>query len=135
MLNAIKRWRMRREAREGAFKLIFETLFKDAEEETLIEVTSPLKKEADKAFCKEIFDKYLSHKEELDEVIKKNLTNFDFDRVYRIDLALVYLALAEIKYLDTPKPVAIDEVLEIAKKYSTFNSSKFINGLLSAIIE
>lgn len=126
---------MRREAREGAFKLIFETLFKDAEEETLIEVTSPLKKEADKAFCKEIFDKYLSHKEELDEVIKKNLTNFDFDRVYRIDLALVYLALAEIKYLDTPKPVAIDEVLEIAKKYSTFNSSKFINGLLSAIIE
>ena len=126
---------MRREARESAFKLIFETLFKDAEEETLIEVTSPLKKEEDKEFCEKLFSLYEQHREELEEIIKKNLTNFDISRVFRIDLALVYLALTEIYYVGTPKAVVINEVLEIAKKYSTFKSSKFINGLLSAIME
>lgn len=126
---------MRREARESCFKLIFETLFKDAEEETMIEVTSKLKKEDDKKFCEELFGLYKEHREELSSEIEKNLTNFDISRVYRIDLALVYLALTEIQYVGTPKPVVINEILEIAKKYSTSKSNKFINGLLSAIIE
>ncbi len=126
---------MRREARESAFKLIFETLFKGTEEETIIEVTSPLKKEEDKKFCEEIFEMYNSHKNELDEKIKTHLKNFDISRVYRIDLALVYMALTEIEYCQTPKAVAINEALEISKKYSTNESSKFINGLLSSILK
>lgn len=126
---------MRREARESAFKLIFETLFKEAEEETMIEVTAPLKKEEDKKFCEELFSQYENHKLELDEKIKEHLTNFDISRVFRIDLALVYLALTEIFFLKTPKAVAINEVLEISKKYSTQKSGKFINGLLSAILK
>ena len=126
---------MRREARESAFKLIFETLFKETEEETFIEVTSPLKKEEDKKFCEKIFEEYNLHKNELDEKISSHLKNFTLSRVYRIDLALVYMALTEIFYLETPKAVAINGALEISKKYSTQESSKFINGLLSSILK
>ena len=125
---------MRREARECAFKLIFETLFKGAEEETQLEVIKPLKNDADKEFCKLIFDTYQIHREKLEKDVVSHLKNFDISRVYKIDLALVFMALTEIEFLDTPKPVAINEALDISKKYSTNDSSKFINGLLSAIL-
>ena len=125
---------MRRDARIGAFKLIFETLFKESAEETFLEVTSPLKKKEDKEFCEKIFDEYQKHRGELQKQIEKSLTNFDISRVYKIDLALTYLALTEIEYCDTPKAVAINEAVEISKKFSTLKSSGFINGLLSAIL-
>lgn len=125
---------MRRDARESAFKLIFETLFKDAEKETLDEVTSPLKKDADVKFCEDIFSAYMEHRDELESEVASYLQNFDLSRVYRVDLALIYLALTEIKYLSTPKAVAMNEAIEISKKYSTSDSKKFINGILSAII-
>ena len=125
---------MRRDARESAFKLIFETLFKDAEKETLDEVTSPLKKEADVKFCEDIFSAYMEHRDELESEVASYLQNFDLLRVYRVDLALIYLALTEIKYLSTPKAVAMNEAIEISKKYSTSDSKKFINGILSAIM-
>ena len=124
---------MRRDARVGAFKLIFETLFKDAEEETLNEIISPLK-EADIKFCEDIFSAYTKHRKELEGEVSAHLKNFDISRVYRIDLALIYLALTEIKYLSTPKAVAMNEAIEISKKYSTSDSKRFINGVLSAII-
>ena len=126
---------MRRDARESAFKLIFETLFKDAEKETLDEVTSPLKKEADVKFCEDIFSAYMEHRDELESEVASYLQNFDLSRVYRVDLALIYLALTEIKYLSTPKAVAMNEAIEISKKYSTSDSKKFINGILSAIMD
>lgn len=125
---------MRRDARESAFKLIFETLFKDAEEETLDEVTSLLKKEADVKFCEDIFSAYMEHRDKLESEVASYLQNFDLSRVYRVDLALIYLALTEIKYLSTPKAVAMNEAIEISKKYSTSDSKKFINGILSAIM-
>ena len=125
---------MRREARECAFKIIFETLCRGTEEETQLEVIKPLKKDADKEFCKLIFDTYQIHREKLEYDVSTHLKNFDITRVYKIDLALVFMALTEIEFLDTPKPVAINEALEISKKYSTNDSSKFINGLLSAIL-
>ena len=125
---------MRRDARESAFKLIFETLFKDAEKETLDEVTSPLKKEADVKFCEDIFSAYMEHRDELESEVASYLQNFDLSRVYRVDLALIYLALTEIKYLSTPKAVAMNEAIEISKKYSTSDSKRFINGILSAVL-
>lgn len=125
---------MRHDARECAFKLIFETLFKDREEETKLEVTATLKKDEDIKFCEQIFDAYLNHQPQLEAVVSENLKNFELSRVYKIDLALTYLALTEINFCQTPKAVAINEALEIAKKYSTNQSAKFINGLLSAIM-
>jgi len=75
------------------------------------------------------------HKAEMQKQIEEHLNNFDYSRVFKIDLALIYLALTETLYCGTPKAVAINEAVELSKKYSTDKSSKFVNGLISAIIE
>ena len=125
---------MRNDARENAFKLIFEGLFHDVDTELSLPNLTELKKEDDKKFFEDITTSFNLHKDELKTDIEAHLKNFDYSRVFRVDLALIYLALVEIKYCETPKAVAINEALDLAKKYSTEKSSKFINGLISAII-
>ena len=123
---------MRRDSREMAFKLIFESLFNENpfDEDLFKEL-----KEKDLPFCVEIISAYREHKDEIQESIKKSLTAYKLERVYKIDLALAYEALTEIKFLKTPPAVAINEVLELAKIYSTENSPKFLNGLLSSYLK
>lgn len=135
MSNVTKRWKkMRNDARENAFKLIFESLFHDVDKELSLSNLKELKKEDDQNFFESIINAFASHKDELKVEIESHLKNFDYSRVFRVDLALIYLALTEIKYCECPKAVAINEALELSKKYSTEKSSKFINGLISAII-
>ncbi len=126
---------MRKTARENAFKLIFEGLFHEPDPLLSSENLQELKKEEDKIFFENIISAFNLHKQELREKIEAHLQNFEYDRVYKIDLALVYLALTEIYFCGTPKAVAINEVLELAKTYSTSKSHKFVNGLISAIIK
>lgn len=125
---------MRSDARENAFKLIFEGLFHDCDVELSKENLVPLKKEDDINFFDNIMKEFYQNQEYLKSEIEAHLKNFEYSRLFKIDLALIYLALTEIKFCQTPKAVAINEVLELAKKYSTEKSSKFINGLISAII-
>lgn len=125
---------MRKDARENAFILIFEGLFHEPDESLSKENLKALKKEEDQKFFDEILENFKAHNEELKSKIEANLKNFEFDRLFKIDLALVYLALTEIEFCGTPKAVAINEALDLAKTYSTAKSNKFINGLLSAII-
>lgn len=126
---------MRNDARENAFKLIFESLFHEVDETLSKENLTELKKEEDKQFFEDIIKNFNLHKEELKVEIEKHLKNFDYSRVFKVDLALIYLALTEIEFCGTPKAVAINEAIEFSKKYSTEKSSKFINGLISAIIK
>ncbi len=126
---------MRTQARELAFQLIFERLFVKNSYSFDEEFFSSLKKEEDKNFTKEIVVKFEENKEELSKIISSNLIGYEIDRVYKIDLALIYLALTEINFAGTPIQVAINETLTLAKKYSTLKSSKFINGVLSSIIK
>ena len=123
---------MRRNSREMAFKLIFESLFNENpfDEDLFKEL-----KEKDLPFCVEILSAYKENKVAIQEGIKKTLTGYKLDRVYKVDLALAYEAVTEIKYLSTPPAVAINEVIEIAKAYSTENSPKFLNGLLSSFLK
>lgn len=125
---------MRKHSRENAFKLIFESLFHEFDLTLSNENLQELKKEEDKAFFEQIMTKFEENKEALKVDIEKHLKNFDYSRVFKVDLALIYLALTEIKFCETPKAVAINEALELAKTYSTEKSSKFINGIVSAII-
>ena len=94
-----------------------------------------MKKEEDKIFAQDIVKSFEEHREELTQLISSHLIGYEIDRVYKIDLALMYLSLTEIKYICTPFQVAINETLTIAKKYSTIKSSKFINGVLSSILK
>lgn len=125
---------MRSDARENAFKLIFEGLFHEADEELSKENLKPLKKQEDIDFFETIVSKFAENQTVMQQKIEAHLKNFEYDRVFKVDLALIYLALTEILYCKTPKAVAINEALELSKTYSTEKSSKFINGIVCAII-
>ena len=126
---------MRNDARENAFKLIFESLFHECDKALSQENLTILKKEDDQKFFDEIISSFEQNKEILKEKIETHLKNFDYSRVFKIDLALIYLSLTEILYCGTPSAVSINETLNLAKKYSTEKSSKFINGIVSEIIK
>ncbi|HEP2427540.1 TPA: transcription antitermination factor NusB [Streptococcus pyogenes] len=74
-----------------------------------------------------------NHKEELDNLISTHLKKgWSLERLTLTDKTLLRLGLFEIKYFDeTPDRVALNEIIEVAKKYSDETSAKFINGLLS----
>jgi len=77
---------------------------------------------------------YLENRAEIDEVIKKAAKNWRFERIALVDKAILQMAVFELLYMDgIPKPVSINEAIEIAKKYSGKNSPAFINGVLDSI--
>ena len=76
----------------------------------------------------------LFHLNDIDECLGKNSDNWELDRIGKEELAILRLAAFEILYDDeVPDAVAINEAVEIAKKYSDEKSAKFINGVLSGI--
>lgn len=105
---------MRREARESAFKLILKLSLKKQKKKHLLKLQVHLKRKRIRSFVKRFLKNIIFTKMNLTKNFK-SLKNFTLSRVYRIDLALVYMALTEIFYLETPKAVAINEALEISK--------------------
>ncbi|MEO6096306.1 MAG: transcription antitermination factor NusB [Fibrobacteria bacterium] len=76
----------------------------------------------------------LEHQEELDAKLGQASANWDLERIAIIDKLIIRCALAELLYFtDVPLKVAINEAVEIAKKFSTGESSRFVNGVLDAI--
>ena len=73
--------------------------------------------------------------DEIDRKIDEGAEKWDSKRMPKADLAIVRVAVGEACYGDTPKAVAINEAVELAKKYGEDNSAKFINGLLGKIIK
>ena len=83
-------------------------------------------------------EQYLSVKNKVkcEEEIKSRLNNWEFDRVALIDRILLTLAICEIRFLDeVPPKVSISEAIELAKEYSTSESSGFVNGVLDKIYQ
>ena len=126
---------MRTQAREKAFQLIFERLFVKENYGFDEEFFASLKKEEDKDYAKELINNFAQNMTSLQNTVSENLVNYDISRVYKVDLALIYLALTDINYCQTPPQVAINETLELAKRFSTEKSSRFINGVLSSILK
>lgn len=124
---------MRRQARELAFQLIFERLFTENQKPLDEEFFVSLKKEESKQFCKQIVETFVENRSDIENIVNQNLIGYELSRVYKVDLALIMEAITEIKYLNSPIPVVINEVINLAKEYSTEKSSKFINGVLSSI--
>ncbi len=75
------------------------------------------------------------HKEEILGLIEKNLkSDWKIDRISKIDLSILKLAIYEIKYKDIPFKVVINEAVELAKKYGEDSSKNFVNGVLASIV-
>lgn len=71
---------------------------------------------------------------EIDSQINSHSRSWKTNRMAKVDLAIIRLCIGEMTYLsDVPSPVAINEAINLAKKYSTEQSSKFIHGVLGAI--
>ena len=86
----------------------------------------------DGAYIREIYKGVTSHYDELMEEVGKVADKFDVERIYKVDLSILLLAIYEIKYMqDVPFKVSVDEAVNLAHKYSTEKSGKYINGILS----
>ena len=116
------------QSRENAFKIIYSKLY--VEEEQI----SPIEEIDD--FCALLVSTFNDNIDELKQKISANLKGTTIDRIYKIDLALIYLALTEILYIkDSQFKIVINEVVNMAKKYSTDKSPKFINGFLAGLVK
>lgn len=118
-------------AREIAFKTIYSKFF-NAEEDLDLESADSEGLE----FTSKILKSFASNYQEINEIISTNLKGYTIERLYKIDLAIITLAVIELKFLkENPKEVIINEAVELAKKYSTEKSPRFINGVLADIVK
>ena len=75
------------------------------------------------------------NKKEIVELIEKNLkSDWKIERISKIDLSILKLAIYEIKYKDIPFKVVINEAVELAKKYGEDTSKNFVNGILASVV-
>jgi len=87
-------------------------------------------------FARDLFLRCLDREPETSTIISKHVQNWDLSRVAIIDRLIIQIAIVEFLYLDdVPPKVTMNELIEIAKKYSTLESGKFVNGVLDAILE
>jgi transcription antitermination protein NusB len=90
--------------------------------------------EVDEEFASRLALGTISHIESIDELIKQRAENWRISRMAIVDRNILRLAIYEFLYEDdTPKTVVINEALEIARRFSTFEATQFINGILDAI--
>lgn len=128
----------RKLSREKAMELIFSTMLtKESHNETIETFVDNYEgdiKEIDLNYIKEVLKGVEENKESIDELIKANLQKWKLDRISKVNLAILRLAVYEMNYVhDVPEKVAINEALEITKKYSDEKSVSFINGILDKI--
>jgi N utilization substance protein B len=71
---------------------------------------------------------------EIDRIISEKSIGWSLDRLTKVDRAILRLAIHEIKYLRTPPSVVINEAVNLARKFSTAESSKFVNGILGSLV-
>lgn len=134
---------MRSLARETAFKVVYKSLFLngDLNVDELLEEDKITEEEdkdyvEDYKFISELVSLYAQNQNQINEIINSKLKGYTPERVYRIDRAILAIAITEMLfYKQTPFKVVINEAVEIAKKYSTEKSYSFVNGVLKAIVE
>ena len=128
----------RSELREHIFRMLFRVEFVNEEEmkeqealyfELLEEVS-----EKDQAYISDKYNAILGKLEEIDNVLNELSTGWKTSRMNRVDLTVLRLATYEIKWdEDVPTSVAINEAVELAKRYSSDSGPAFINGVLAKV--
>ena len=122
---------MRSYAREVAFCKIYTYIMRQDFDGDFSQFDKDKLDESDLDFAKTLVEGVIANKNELDAVIAELSKQFKLSRIYRTDLAALELGVYEMQYMDTPRPVVINEVVGFAKKYSTDKSVSFVNGILA----
>ena len=128
--------------RENAFRLLYSLEVQKNKEinieeqiELYIESNNITNTEAIE-YMKDAISGIEKNKVEIKALIEENLkSNWKLERISKIDLSLLELAIYEIKYKEVPYKVAINEAVELAKKYGEDNSKTFVNGILASIVK
>ncbi len=130
MENKLSRFK----AREQGFILIFEKIFNEEPIETIIENAEESREVQFDSYAKELAGGVYDNLDSIDEIISAHLKKgWSIKRISKPSLAVLRLAIYEMKYVDNvPDGVAINEAVELSKKYS-INESKFVNGVLGAV--
>ncbi len=125
----------RREAREQAFIIIFEKIFND--DMTVSEIIE-FGKEAEiikvNTFSQSLIDAVTNNSTAIDEIISAYCRDWSIERISKVSLAVLRLAIGEIKYIEeVPAGVAVNEAVEISKKYGSKEDATFVNGILGSV--
>lgn len=122
-------------AREVVMKALFEYLFNNEINNALIEsLIDENQITTEQDYVAKTYYGIINNMEKLSEQIKKYAIGFSFDRIFKVDRAIMLVAIYEIIFVDDiDYKVSINEALNLAKKFSTEKSSKFINGILNQV--
>lgn len=126
--------------RENAFKLIYSLEIQKAENtEEQIDLffeSNDIKDEEAKKYIKNVILGIEKNKEQILSNIEKNLKeDWKLSRISKMDLSILELAIYEIEFSDIPYKVAINEAVELAKKYGEDKSKNFVNGILASVVK
>ncbi|MDE7267119.1 MAG: transcription antitermination factor NusB [Lachnospiraceae bacterium] len=130
----------RRELREQIFKFIFRVEFNERDEmpeqeDFFFEAQEPEPDEKDVRYISQKGNSILERLDEIDEMINEKAKGWTTGRMGKVDLAILRLAVYEIMFdEDVPTGVAINEAVEIAKKFGQEESSGFVNGILAKFV-
>lgn len=130
----------RKKSREKAMEMLFGITINKETSEEVIETFKENNKEElqdiDLIYIRNILKGIEEKKEELDELISSLLQKWKIERISKVNLTILRLAIYEIKYVDdVPGKVAVNEALELAKIYSDEKSISFINGVLDKVLK
>lgn len=126
--------------RELAFKLVYGLeMQKEGENFEQVEIfveNNEITDEKVIGYLKDIQKGLVENSEEINSLIQSNLKqNWSLDRVSKINLSLIKIAIYEMLYKEVPYKVAINEVVELAKRYSDDSAPVFINGILASVVK
>jgi N utilization substance protein B len=128
----------RRKARECALQMLFAADVASTRPDELArtfwsELADDDMDEAAREFATRLAVGTLAHLAEIDERIRSRAEHWRIDRMATVDRNILRLAVYEFVYESTPRTVAINEALEVARRFSTYEATQFINGILDAI--
>lgn len=122
---------MRSLAREVVFKYIFSKLFNPNDEGLFVVLSKELSND-DKAFAKKLLDTITENEAEYLSSIESLSNGYKLNRIINADKCALLIGMAELNaFKETPIPVVIDEAVKLSAKYSTENSTDFVNGILA----
>lgn len=126
----------RRQARENAFLIAFSQTFGDVPLDEALQTHAECSDENPvDAFGEHLLNTYYDHSAEVDDIIRDHLRSWTMDRLPRVSLTVLRLALAEMLYGGENMPsVVINEAVELTKKYGAAEDHQFVNGLLGAVV-
>ena len=133
---------MRRQSRELGLQLLYQTEYngpntKDISVKNTLDATQEKVDEASLQYAEFLFNGVLKHKDEIDQKIQSVSRHWKIDRMASVDRNILRLAVFEMIYSPSPieAKIVINEMIEIARKFGTQDSSGFVNGLLDQIIK